>query len=124
MKNLVKPIFFVLLAVNLSLAEPNVKITPTKFSLSMYNVQNTSTVKLFVEKQKGEDLKIEIKDFNGNVIITDYFSKKDSKTGISFDFSTLEAGIYSMEVSNNSDKIVREIRVTNSATVVNRSIQL
>jgi hypothetical protein len=120
MKNLIKPILFVLLTATASLAETNDVKVPAKLQVSVYNVQNSYTLKLFVEKQIGETVKVELKNKAGVLLQTEYISKGVSKSGMNIDLSQLEKGTYSVEISTKSEKIVKEINITNTSQITEK----
>lgn len=125
MKNLIKPILFVLITAATSFAGTNDIKNPTKLQVSMYNVQNSYTLKLYVEKQKGETVKVELKSKAGFLMQTEFLAKNVTTTGISFDLSQLEIGTYSMVISTKTEKLVKEIRVTkNEIQHIERVIML
>lgn len=107
MKKLVKPFVLLLLSVSMAFAAPK----PQSFKVGMYNVQNSHLLKVFVEKKRGESMIVEIKNKNGQTVVTKYLDKKSSKAAICFDLEDLEAGNYSMEISNKNEVFVKEINL-------------
>jgi hypothetical protein len=73
---------------------------PSSFSVGMYNVKNSQTLKVYVEKSKGQNLKLEILDANGEVVNTSFAAKKSNKEGFSFDLSQLKTGDYTLRLSS------------------------
>jgi hypothetical protein len=120
MKTFLKTILFVCLSAGVALSNP-VKLTnkPTSFNIGMYNVQHSHVLKLFVEKQKGSDLKIEIKDKDGAILLTKFIDKRDVKSSMSLDISQLTEGNYTLEVSNSTEKFVQELNLSTTQSVVN-----
>ena len=113
MKKLVKTFALLLFTVSVSFASPK----PQSFKVGMYNVQNTNTLKVFVEKQKGENLKVELKDKYGSVVFTKYADKKSDKAAYSFDLAQLETGAYQLEITNNKEVYVKDLNVVNTEKV-------
>lgn len=120
MKNLIKPILFVLLTAAASFAETNDVKNPSKLQVSVYNVQNSYTLKLFVEKQKGETVKVEVKNKAGVLLQTEYISKGVAKSGMNIDLSQLEKGTYSIEISTKTEKLVKEINISNTQQITEK----
>jgi hypothetical protein len=121
MKKLVKSIALVFIALSVAVATPvEIKNTtnPQSFKVGMYNVKDSHILKVFVEKTKGENLKMELKDKNGTTIASKYLSKADTKLGVNFDLSDLKAETYTLEIFNKEEKLVKEINLQKVETVM------
>jgi hypothetical protein len=121
MKKLVKSIALVFIALSVAVATPvEIKNTtyPQSFKVGMYNVKDSHILKVFVEKTKGENLKMELKDKNGTTIASKYLSKADTKLGVNFDLSDLKAETYTLEISNKEEKLIKEINLQKVETVM------
>ena len=114
MKKLVKTFALLLFSVSISLASPS---KPKDFKVSMYNVQNTHSLKVFVEKKKGANLKVELKDQQGMTVMTKYVDKKSAKAAYSFDLTALESGKYYLEVSNKNEVYVKDLNLVKTEKV-------
>ncbi len=107
MKKLFKT--FAVLAISSTLAFANAK--PASFQVGMYNVHNTHTLKVFVNKESTDALRLEIKDAQGKVIQSENIGKNKHKMGISLNLSNLESGDYTLELSDKSSTFTKEIRL-------------
>jgi hypothetical protein len=115
MKKLFKTLALVCATTIFSFANPLPK--PTTFAVGMYNVTNTLALKVFVQKAKGDDLKLELKDANGNCFLTAYSAKKNVKEGFMFDLKNLKEGQYLLVISNDSETFEKEINLVKSIAV-------
>jgi hypothetical protein len=116
MKKLIKTIALTLIAGSLSLssfANPNLHTDKEKhFEVGMYYDYSSGTIKTFIEKQKGERLKVTFKDEYGNEISHAYTNKNDEVSKVYFDINTLPNGTYFIKVTNGQDEAIRSIEVS------------
>lgn len=117
MKKLFKSIVLVCLSVSLSFATEIATKKPTSFEVGMYNVKNSNLLKVFVEKKSREVLCLKIKNANGDVVLNQYFGKRDKKVGMEIDLEALENGKYQMEFSTKNESYIKEIEVKKGKTV-------
>ncbi|MFC3811529.1 hypothetical protein [Lacihabitans lacunae] len=117
MKKLFKSIVLVCLSVSLSFATEIATKQPTSFEVGMYNVKNSNLLKVFVEKKSREVLCLKIKNVNGDVVLNQYFGKRDKKVGMEIDLEALENGKYQMEFSTKNESYIKEIEVKKGKTV-------
>lgn len=115
MKKLIKTVFFLCAGVSLAFANPSPQ--PKSFSVGMYNVSHTRTLKVFIEKSKGDELKITLKNEDGKEVSDNYVPKKSVKEGYAFDLSALEPGKYTLEITNSREKFTKEINVVQSVQI-------
>ena len=117
MKKLFRTIAGLAMALTISFASfattPKVKETknPVTFEVGMYNVTNTHNLKLFVEKAKGQYLKIELKSIDGKSLLTEFVDKKNTKYGVNLNMDNLAEGNYVIEISNDQELLKKEIQV-------------
>jgi len=83
-----------------------------KFRIGMYRVKDSLTMKLLMEKEKGERVEIRLLDEKGRVVHEEYVGKSMNKFGRSLNFSDAQDGNYSLEISNDHEKIVKTIRLS------------
>ncbi|KAA0991343.1 T9SS type A sorting domain-containing protein [Dyadobacter aurulentus] len=83
--------------------------TCEKFRIGMYRVKNTETMNLLLEKEKGERLSIKIMDFKGKVLHEELVSRWVTKFGKKLNFAAMQDGTYTVEVSNDHEKVVKNI---------------
>ncbi len=112
--------FLVCLITHTAFTNPSkVLVKPSSFKVGMYNVHHTHLLKVFLEKQKGSVLKIEISTTEGETILINYVSKRNVKTRLSIDLSQLEDGEYYIVFSNKSEKYKQKLRLTSKQVVEN-----
>ena len=107
MKKLFKT--FAVLAVSTSLTFANVN--PSSFKVGMYNVQNTHTLKVFVNKESPDAILLAIRDANGKVIQSETIGKNKHKMGLSLNLSNLDSGDYTLELSDKTSTFTKDIRL-------------
>ncbi len=115
MKKLLKTLALVCATTVFTFANPRPQ--PKTFAVGMYNVSHTLTLKVFVQKLKGDNLKLSLKDENGAVIQTAYSAKKSVKEGFLFDLKNLNEGNYTLQVSNDSETFEKAINVVKKVAV-------
>jgi hypothetical protein len=115
MKKLFKTLALVCATTIFTFANPLPK--PKTFAVGMYNVTNTLALKVFVQKVKGDNLKLELKDGNGNCFLTAYSSKKNVKEGFMFDLKNLNEGLYTLVISNESETFEKTINLVKPVTL-------
>ena len=113
MKKLIKPFVLLLLSVSLGFAAPK----PQSFQVSMYNVQNSHSLKVFVEKKKGDNLKVELKDKDGMSVLTRFIDKKSTKAAYCFDLEALDSGVYQLEITNNKEVYVKDLNLVKTEKI-------
>lgn len=97
--------------------------TCEKFRVGMYRVRNTMSMNLMMEKEKGEKVAIRLIDSKGKLIHEEFVPKYVTKTGRKISFDELGDGVYTMEISNDSEKIVKSIFLsTKEVREVNRTL--
>ncbi len=79
------------------------------FKIGMYRVVNTLTMNVLLEKEKGEQVDISLRDSAGKVIHQERVGKLAKKFGVKLNFSEVPDGRYTLEVSNAHESIVKKI---------------
>lgn len=115
MKKLIKTVFFLCAGVSLAFANPTPQ--PKSFAVGMYNVTHTRTLKVFIEKSKGDDLKITLKNDVGIIISDNNVPKKSTKEGYAYDLISLQPGKYTLEIKNDKEIFSKEINVIQSVQI-------
>ncbi len=118
MKKLLKT--FALVCISTVLAFANLTPQPKTFAVGMYNVANSLTLKVFVQKLRGDNLKLTLKDTNGDVIMTAYSAKKSVREGFMFDLKNLEEGQYTLVVGNGEETFEKAINLVKKVAVENK----
>ncbi|NIJ55710.1 hypothetical protein [Dyadobacter arcticus] len=97
--------------------------TCEKFRVGMYRVNDTVTMNLLIEKEKGDRLAIRLLDQKGKVLMEDIVPRNIDKLGRKLNFSEIEDGIYTLEVANGTEKVVKSIYLsTSEVREVNRTL--
>jgi hypothetical protein len=118
MKNLIKSIlpfaFLVVVtgAVSAAVAVPKAECKNNRcenFQVGMYRVKNTLTMNFLMEKEKGQRVVLRLMDGKGKVIHEEYVSKSIRKFGRKFNFSEVPDGRYTLEISDENERIVKDI---------------
>lgn len=107
MKKLFKTLAVLAISSTLALANN----APKAFKVGMYNVQNTNTLKVFIDKETSDALTLEIKDANGVLLQKEVVAKNKSKAGLSVDMSQLEAGNYSLTISSKDYTYSKDLEI-------------
>lgn len=79
------------------------------FKIGMYRIQNTLTMNVLLEKEKGDKVKISLRNSKGKVIHEQLVGKSAKKFGLKLNFSEVEDGRYTLEVSDSHEAIVKNI---------------
>jgi len=93
------------------------------FRMGMYQIKNTVTMKVLVEKVKGSRMAMRLMNDKGQILHEETFGKSFSKFGRSLNFSEIPDGNYTLEISDNEERIVRYIRLaTKNVSEVSRTL--
>lgn len=132
MQNLMKTLAigaFAILTLNDNLSAAPIELkecknnTCEKFRVGMYRVNDTVTMNLLIEKEKGDRLAIRLLDQKGKVLMEDIVPRNIDKLGRKLNFSEIEDGIYTLEVANGTEKVVKSIYLsTSEVREVNRTL--
>ncbi|SDE32001.1 hypothetical protein SAMN04487996_104345 [Dyadobacter soli] len=97
--------------------------TCEKFRVGMYRVRETMSMNVMMEKEKGEKVAIRLMDSKGKLIHEEFVPKYITKTGRTIKFDEMGDGVYTLEISNDYEKIVKSIYLsTKEVREVNRSL--
>lgn len=83
--------------------------TCEKFRVGMYRVRDTMSMNVMMEKEKGEKVAIRLLDSKGNLLHEEFVPKYITKTGRKIKFDEMGDGVYTLEISNDNEKIVKSI---------------
>ena len=124
MKKLIKTFItaacgFVLLSNSLSAAPLDSKTecknnSCENFKVGMYRVKNTLTMNLLLEKSKGERISIRLRNEKGTILHEETINKSIQKCGRKLNFSEVSDGNYILEISDENEKIVKNISLATS----------
>lgn len=92
---------------------------PTTFEIGMYNIQNTSKIRLMLGKAKGDVITVTLRNNIGEVLHQEVVRKNSTIYKTNFELDGLQDGTYHFEIESNNEKVVREVTVsTNVPTPV------
>ena len=94
------------------------------FSVGMYRVKNTLTMNLLLEKTKGERVAIRLLNDKGIVMHEEVVGKSLEKYGRKLNFSEVQDGNYTLEISDENEKIVKNINLTTNEVTETESRNL
>lgn len=97
--------------------------TCEKFEVGMYRIKNTVSMNVMMEKEKGQKVTIRLIDTQGQVVHEEFVPKYLTKAGRRLNFSEMRDGDYTLEISNDDEKIVKSIHLsTNEEREVGRTL--
>ncbi|MPR34438.1 hypothetical protein [Salmonirosea aquatica] len=82
------------------------------FQVAMYQVINSLKMNVRIEKKGAEKITVKIFDKQGIVLYTDILGKKQHKYARTLNLSELGDGEYSLVVSNGTEEVVKELRLS------------
>lgn len=90
-----------------------------KFDAALYKINDTNKVKLSVNKNENDRLRVVLKDKGGKVYYSEVFNEKDSKYRRVFNLDEMSDGTYYFELIHKKDKLVKEVNIqsTNSKQI-------
>lgn len=131
MKKLTKifVVIITIIGINFAAFADNIPVAaakPKNFKVGIYNIKQTSKVKLFVEKLKGDRLIIRLKNGGGDVLHLEVLSKKQTSYSCSYDLAALPDGTYQIEVESADEKLTKELAITSQppAKQIEREISI
>lgn len=83
--------------------------TCDKFRVGMYRVRDTMSMNVMMEKERGEKVAIRLMDSKGKLLHEEFVPKYITKTGRKISFDEMSDGVYTLEISNDYEKIVKSI---------------
>ena len=121
MKKLFKTLAVVLLASATTFASVTEEKKVTKetktFAIGMYQMKNTSKVRLMLDKHTDNVISVKLTDELGSILHRDFINKKQTNYGKSFDLSRLNDGTYTFVIESKNEKTTREVVIeTNEPT--------
>ncbi|WP_353717586.1 hypothetical protein [Dyadobacter sp. 676] len=97
--------------------------TCEKFRVGMYRVRDTMSMNVMMEKEKGEKVAIRLLDSKGKLLVEEFIPRYITKTGRKLNFDEMTDGVYTLEISNDYEKIVKSIYLsTKEVREVNRTL--
>jgi hypothetical protein len=89
------------------------------FDAALYRVGDSNKVKLSVNKNANERLRVVVKDKTGKQYYSEVFNQRDSKYRRIFDLAEMGDGTYYFELFYKKEKLVKEVNIesTNSKMI-------
>ena len=87
------------------------------FQVGMYRVKNTLSMRLLMEKDRGEKVYVRLLDSKGLALHEELVGKRTGKYARSFDFSQIKDGSYTLEISNGEERVLKEINLSTAGVV-------
>ncbi|GAB3546954.1 T9SS type A sorting domain-containing protein [Spirosoma fluminis] len=117
--------FLIALTTNAFATSDDKATAPASFQSSVY-VSTTSSIRVAIDKEKGQTVQIRLVDEKGRVVATESIAKKQSQFRGRFDVNKLPDGHYTLEITDGTSVETRGIDVaTNTPTPsANRVISL
>lgn len=110
MKNLATVFAALLLSTTLTFANTDKeKEVEAPYEVGMYFDGSTNTIKTFYEKEKGQNLKVELKNTKGQTLHTSYVPKKASTARINFNVEDLPDGTYVLEITDGNNTTTKSL---------------
>jgi hypothetical protein len=94
------------------------------FAVGMYQSVNTMKMNVLIKKDGGQRIHIILKNLNGDILYSEYLSKKESIYARKFDFNEIENGQYSFEISNGKTTEVKTVKIDRKKIEAERIISL
>lgn len=97
--------------------QPHASTAHKSFSIGMYRVQESMTMRLMLEKQAGDKVVVRLLNEHGALIHQEVVGKSTKKYACNFDFSDIQDGRYTIEVANGSDVVKKSIKLATNQVV-------
>jgi hypothetical protein len=81
------------------------------FDAALYKITDTNKVKLSVDKNAKDRLRVILKDKGGKIYYSEVFNQRDSKYRRVFDLAEMNDGTYVFELFNNKTKLIKEVQI-------------
>jgi hypothetical protein len=115
MKKLFKILTIVLLAsatTFASIADDKMAIKEIDtFAIGMYQLKNTSKVRLILEKFQGSVVLVKLTDEDGNILHREFITKKQMNYSKTFDLSELADGTYTFVIKSGKEKETHSVAI-------------
>jgi hypothetical protein len=87
------------------------------FQIGMYQIKNTLRLRLMMEKNPGERVTVRLLDQKGKVLHLEMVGKRTDRFSRSFDFSRVQDGSYTLEITNREERVQKEINLSTAGMV-------
>lgn len=97
--------------------QPHTSNARKSFAIGMYRVQQSMTMRLMMEKQAGEKVVVRLLNGHGQTIHQEVVGKSTQKYACNFDFSDIQDGRYTIEVTSGNEAITKSIQLATNQVV-------
>ncbi|MBU1822094.1 MAG: hypothetical protein KKG00_11370 [Bacteroidetes bacterium] len=87
------------------------------FQVGMYHVKNTLSMRLMMEKNRGEKVLVRLLNNKGQVLHEEMVGKRTNKYARKFDFSQIQDGSYTLEITNGEERVQKDINLSTAGVV-------
>lgn len=94
------------------------------FEFKIIKRKNTESVMLYLQKQEGKKISIQLLAPNGIVLEKFTTSKKETNVNRFYNFTNAEAGVYTFEVTDGTNKITKKVTLENYLTEATTEVVL
>lgn len=86
------------------------------FDAALYKVGDTNKVRLSVDKNPNERLRVVLKDKAGKIYYSEVFNERETKYRRVFNLDEMTDGTYYFELSHKKDKKVKEVNIESTSS--------
>ena len=86
------------------------------FDAALYKVGDTNKVRLSVDKNPNERLRVVLKDKAGKIYYSEVFNERETKYRRVFNLDEMTDGTYYFELSHKKDKKVKEVSIESTSS--------
>jgi hypothetical protein len=108
MKKLFKTFALIALTATATFANENKENKASNFEVGMYSLNGTAKVRLLLEKEKGANLVVSLKNDKGEVLFKEFLGKNSTGYNKYFNLDELANGTYELVIDNGSEVITKK----------------
>lgn len=86
------------------------------FDAALYKIGDSNKVRLSVDKNANERLRVVLKDKAGKIYYSEVFNERDTKYRRVFNLDEMGDGTYYFELSHRKDKKVKEVSIESTSS--------
>lgn len=86
------------------------------FDAALYKIGDSNKVRLSVDKNANERLRVVLKDKAGKIYYSEVFNERDTKYRRVFNLDEMGDGTYYFELSHKKDKKVKEVNIESTSS--------
>lgn len=86
------------------------------FDAALYKIGDSNKVRLSVDKNANERLRVVLKDKAGKIYYSEVFNQRDTKYRRVFNLDEMGDGTYYFELSHKKDKKVKEVNIESTSS--------